>query len=112
MFQARFGGNVNERRDLPSFAKSRRGNTVSVLDAIVQAMWPASPRVEWPSLTFGEIRQRASTIVGYEVKAPAVRGYVYRRPELFERLEVDSQIRWRLSDSVRAEGGLERSGDS
>jgi hypothetical protein len=112
MFQASFGGNVNKRRDLPSFAKSRRGNVVSVLDAIVQAMWPASPPVERPSLTFGEITQRASTIVGYEVKAPAIRGYAYRRPDLFDRLEVDSQIRWRLSDSVRAGGGLERSGDA
>jgi hypothetical protein len=92
---------VKKALDIPSFAKSRRGNTVSVLDAIVQAMWPSGPRSDWPNLTFGELTQRASTIVGYEVKAPAVRGYVYRRPDLFERLEVGSQVRWRLSSKVR-----------
>lgn len=88
----------------PSFAKSRRGNSVSMLDAIVQSLWRTSARAQWPRLTFAEITQRVSAIVGYEVKAPAVRGYVYRRPELFERHLDSSQLLWGLSEKVRTLG--------
>lgn len=86
----------------PSFAKSRRGHSVSVLDAIVQSLWRTSSRAQWPQLTFSEITQRASGIVSYEVKAPAVRGYMYRRPELFERQLCNSRTLWSLSEVVRA----------
>ena len=86
---------------MPSFAKGRRGNAVSLLDAIVQSMWRSGSRSDWPSLTFGEITERASAILGYPVKSPAVRGYVYRRLELFERVDGSSQVRWRLSDKAR-----------
>lgn len=89
----------------PSFAKSRRGNSVSVLDAIVQSLWRTSPRTQWPQLTFSEITQRTSVIVGYEVKAPAIRGYMYKRPELFERQLGSTRTQWSLSEVVRTAHG-------
>jgi hypothetical protein len=87
--------------DMPSFARSRRGHSVSLLDGIVQALWRSGPRTTWPSLSFGELTERASVIVGYEVKGPTVRSYVYRRPDLFERADDTPAVRWRLTREAK-----------
>ena len=91
--------------DVPSFAKSRRGNSVSVLDAIVCALWRKQGGRSWPALSFSEIREQVSATMGYEVKAPAIRGYIYRRPDIFERAEGVQKSIWRLTRQAQESVG-------
>jgi hypothetical protein len=92
---------MNSKSRIPSFAKSRRGDAISFLDGLVNALWSTNPKTSWPCLTFGELTEKASSILGYEVKPPAVRGYVYRRPDLFERADDSKSVRWRLTRNAR-----------
>jgi len=87
---------------VPTFVPGRKGRT-SVVDSLVRALWNANhgkPQ-EWPERTFTELQREVSKLQGYHVAEPTIRSSIYSRPKIFERVDGDDKIRWRLTKQVR-----------
>ncbi|MEO8556876.1 MAG: hypothetical protein ABI474_09410 [Actinomycetota bacterium] len=88
--------------EAPTLAYNKKGN-MSAMDAIVRALWRTGPTNPWPERTFGEVTTIASQFVGYELAAPTVRSYVYRNPEIFDKVAAGrlGVPKWRLSHGLQ-----------
>ncbi len=74
---------------------------MSTIDAIVVALW-AQSGIEWPRLSFREIAEAVSGILGRSIGQSAIRGCIYRYSELFERVEgIGTRPKWRLAKNLR-----------
>jgi len=75
-----------------------------MLDAIVQSLW-MKPNIGggWPVLSFGDISKEASRILGRQLNEAVVRGCIYRREDLFDRVQSENSggVKWRLNKKVR-----------
>jgi hypothetical protein len=94
---------------LPSIARGRKGRK-SLGDCLVEALWKTDDQVDWPRLSFAELRAAASARRLQDVTSGAVRGQVYTRPDIFERAPADGSgvLRWRLTRAAKKLGGGER----
>ena len=86
----------------PSFVAGRKGRT-STVDAIVACLWIKSngERNDWPTLSFSELRSVVGVRQGYEVSASTIRSAMYKRSDLFEKVECSREVRWQLTAFVR-----------
>ncbi len=87
---------------IPTFAPARRGNKLSLLDAIVRALWKGNSDRVWPERSFPEIRSIASAMLGYDVPSASIRCYIYIRSDLFSRVNKERNPRWRLSAKAKS----------
>src|SRR5690242_4929846 len=86
----------------PFFVPGRRGG-LSVVDAMVRALWekPGSER-QWPSMSIRELREQASLTLGYSVPPSSVRSSLYAHPDVFERCSVPpGRVAYRLTGGAR-----------
>ena len=84
------------------FAKARRGQIVSILDACILSLRPKRRQGTWPECSFVEITRDVSRLRGHEVASDTVRSVVYKHSDLFERTDVGGKPKWRLSKRVRS----------
>jgi len=88
----------------PSYIRGRKG-AVSVVDAVVAALWRAHDGKDWPTRSLAELRAAVSATLGYAVAASTVRASVYDHPELFEKDPRGDAPRYRLTAKVRKRVG-------
>ena len=74
-----------------------------IIDAIVTVLWKTDKKNTWPELSFPEIAELVSSLMGYPVSQPSIRRMTYSNCELFEKNTDDSPLhpRWRLSKAVK-----------
>lgn len=74
---------------------------MSLIDALVRLLWANPKTGVWPERSLGEIYASASKLLGRKVNDAGIRGAIYSRPDLFERVEGDTS-KWRLTNAVKA----------
>ena len=95
-------------KDAPRLVAGRKG-LVSVVDAMIQALWKETGRARrgelgenWPALTIAEIHEEASRVRQKEIPRTTIRCELYRHQELFERCSTEETVvRYRLTASLR-----------
>lgn len=82
------------------FAFPRRGHDLSLVDAIANALW----RVEnaWPERTFREILDYVQKLTGSNLEQAAIRGAIYSREDLFEKVPDKAPVKYRLTKAARS----------
>jgi len=87
----------------PVLSNPRGDYSISVLDAIFQVLSKENKAQAWPEKSFPQIAVEVSKKIGRQVQQPPIRGMVYRRTDLFERVgeRKGSGVRWRLSKKGR-----------
>lgn len=82
----------------PCVVKGRKGR-ISVVDAIVAALWPTidGSGTHLNSRSLKDIRAYCSERLGFDVPASTVRAAIYRKPEIFIKANNDdAQVLYRL----------------
>ncbi len=89
----------------PTFIQGRKGG-VSIVDAMVRALWvrsDADGKDDWPSLSLVDLQERASRALGYDVPSSSVRSSVYSHPDIFEKCTLaGAKVAYRLSPAARS----------
>ena len=103
---------MGRRLRLPSFVAGR-GGLVSIVDALVWALWEAEPGMESGrvGLCLGELTEAATRRRGTDVPRASVRCEIYRYERLFERSAPEGgrasgasvrHVRYRLTSEAQA----------
>jgi len=93
---------VRERDKLPILSQPRGEYSVSLLDALFQALWKDANDLAWPERSFREIGDAAEKKLGRSLHPASIRGTVYRRADLFERVGSEKGgLKWRLTKKAR-----------
>lgn len=88
----------------PSFISGRRGG-LSVVDAMVEALWRSSNDAQWPCLTIPVLLDKISGRLGYEVPSSTVRSSLYTHTDIFEREQrSNKKVSYRLTAWARKQG--------
>jgi hypothetical protein len=93
-------------KEVTRFVPGRKGR-VSVVDTIIGLLWQraVNDRLEWPELTFEEIRLGVSKALHYDVHQSTIRSTIYQHSKFFERSTKKHRYRrWRLSYYARERG--------
>jgi hypothetical protein len=73
-----------------------------LVDAVASVLWQSGEPKQRTTLSFPEITDLVSNLLGYKVPQPSIRCIIYIHPELFEKATNDSiyHPRWRITKAL------------